>query len=199
MDYKLYTDGVRLSLDIADVIRENPQTSFPLGEYPEVSGYIRYAPTAKPVATPEQNIVEEMPTFINGEYHQSWSILPATTQEIAQRLIDRKIQMKADAADIRWKRETGGITFNGIPVSTDSESQTKLISVFVLASQNPSFSVTWKGTDGKFYPLSSTQIIDMVGAVRQHIQDAFNWEAQVVAEIDSATTHSQLDSVQLLS
>lgn len=197
MDSKLYTNGARLSLTIADVVRENPQTSFPSGEYPEVAGYLRYAPTAKPYATPEQNIIEESPALVNGEFQQVWTVVPARPEEIAQRLTDRKAEMKAKAADVRWRRETGGIMVNGMPISTAPESQTKLVSVLVIASQNPAFEVNWKGSDGRFYPMTSAQILEMVYAVRQHIQAAFDWEGQIVAAIDSATTHAELDAIHI--
>lgn len=92
----------------------------------------------------------------------------------------------------RWKVETGGLISNGIPLHTDRESQTTI----VLTAQQGTGEM-WKGSDGKFYSLTATEIQACADAVMQHKRDCFAAESQIVEEINTITDHNVLSDYNL--
>jgi hypothetical protein len=69
---------------------------------------------------------DEGPVAFTGLENGSWVVpdaLPTLEELRARRL--------AELAALRWEKETGGTTFNGIPVATDTVSQTKFIGAVV--------------------------------------------------------------------
>lgn len=86
---------------IARLRADNPQTSFPkaisdqrLAEW----GVYPVTPTAPPVPAITENLVEQIPNLVNGEWVQVWVLVPATAAEIAQRTLDAsKVVAKSGA------------------------------------------------------------------------------------------------------
>ena len=70
-------------------------------------------------------------------------------------LEERRAQKLAELAGLRWEKETGGTTFNGMPVSTDTVSQTKYIGAVVGAQIDPAAVINWKMADGTFVTMRS--------------------------------------------
>lgn len=105
-----------------------------------------------------------------------------------------KNELKAKAASIRYTREVGGISVvvqgSSYTILTDRESR----SVFAQALQLNADNVSWKFKEG-FLILNISDIQKIVNAVQAHVQSQFMWEANKVAEIDSALTLTALDSI----
>ncbi|MBF0232293.1 MAG: DUF4376 domain-containing protein [Desulfamplus sp.] len=85
---------------------------------------------------------------------------------------------KAVLADLRWQRETAGITVNGRTIKTDRESQAKLTSAYTAAQINPMITINWKCEDG-WVSLNATEIKNIANAVIAHVQSCFNRENEL--------------------
>lgn len=110
--------------------------------------------------------------------------------------VPEPLNLPAYAASKRYAREVGGITWEGHPVSTDRESQNKLLAEYVAVFTNqridPSY---WKMADGSFIPLTNTQMSALALAAKEHVRDAFFREGVVLGGIaqGTITTPQQID------
>jgi hypothetical protein len=113
-----------------------------------------------------------------------------------QEPVPEPINLPAYAASRRYLREVGGITWEGHPISTDRESQNKLLAEYVAVFTNqridPSY---WKMADGSFVPLTNTQMSALALAVKEHVRDAFFREGMTLGGISGGTitTTQQID------
>lgn len=106
-----------------------------------------------------------------------------------------KAQLIRRAADARWKKEVGGVMFNGVKISTDDRSKTLLQGARTAADANPDHVEGWK-TAGGWVDLTAAQIIAISDAVRAHVSACFAIERAVVAQIESGeiTTYQQIEA-----
>jgi len=87
-------------------------------------------------------------------------------------------------ADIRWRKEIGGITLmDGSKMWSDRDTQSKLAAAKAEAVADPTFSVRWKGIDG-WVALDATAIVGVANAVRDHVKACFDREADLTDLID---------------
>lgn len=91
------------------------------------------------------------------------------------------------AADLRWRREVGGITVAGIPVATDDRAKMMIIGARVAAQVVPGWSTVWHGTDGNSYPLDAAAMIAISDAVQAHVNAGFATFAAVKEQIAAGT------------
>lgn len=130
----------------------------------------------KPEATPEQIIAAE-------------AAMAAFNPE--------KTRLIAYAADKRWRVETGGVIWQGHPIATDRESQSKLLVEFVAmgAGLRPDPS-PWKCAAGTWLTASNADMAAIIGAAQTHIRTAFAVERAVANEIAAGTitTRAQIDA-----
>lgn len=101
------------------------------------------------------------------------------------------------AAAKRWEREVSGTVWNGWPVLSDRESQSKIIAEAVAIEKGERVDGDpWKFADGEFRPLTNEQMDDLAAAVRLHVRNSYGIEAQVLAAIDAGdiTTEAQIDA-----
>ncbi|WP_266036383.1 DUF4376 domain-containing protein [Brucella intermedia] len=101
------------------------------------------------------------------------------------------------AAAKRWEREVGGTIWNGWPVLSDRESQSKIIAEAVAIEKGErSDGDPWKFADGEFRQLTNEQMDDLAAAVRLHVRNSYGIEAQVLAAIEagSIATEAQIDA-----
>lgn len=94
----------------------------------------------------------------------------------------------ADLAEIRWQRETGGVTLpGGISLPSDEGSARKLTSaVTSLQSGMIAEPVSWKFPGG-WQDLTQVQIEAAAAAVAQHVQACFGAERVVSGQIEALT------------
>lgn len=100
-------------------------------------------------------------------------------------------------ANIRWAKETGGTTFNGMPLATDLTSQTKYVGAVVAAQISPLMTLKWKLSNGTFVDLDAAAITQVAMAVRAHIQACFDKEAELQALIEAAVDQTELDAIDI--
>jgi hypothetical protein len=96
--YVLTTNGVieTYPYSIGDLRRDNPQTSFPRNPSLEALadfGVYPVTPVERPAFDPiTQNLIEEQPILVGGDWTQVWAVSSATPEEIEQR---RAIQLQS--------------------------------------------------------------------------------------------------------
>lgn len=154
----------------------------------EVIGQV---PVDGAVNVPGYHVSPARPGVVFGEYElveaPEFEPVPPTPEEFMHY-----------AADKRWQKEVGGTLWNGLPVHTDRESQSKIIAerLAIEAGErdDPDY---WKFADGVFRQVSNEDFTSLASAVRQHVRDCFALEGQVLALITTGviTTTEQIDLV----
>lgn len=124
-------------------------------------------------------------TFLGGIFAVPVPVAPSTAV------------LTAYAATKRYSLETGGYVFNGHPISTDRDSQSKIGNVALAANIIGSFfSTDWKCSDGTFVTMGQAEAIAMATAVMTFISACFDTEATVASAIAAGTisTIAQIDA-----
>nr|WP_278374902.1 DUF4376 domain-containing protein [Brucella anthropi] len=101
------------------------------------------------------------------------------------------------AAAKRWEREVSGTVWNGWPVLSDRDSQSKIIAEAVAIEKGERIDGDpWKFADGEFRPLTNEQMDDLAAAVRLHVRNSYGIEDQVLAAIEAGaiTTETQIEA-----
>ena len=100
-----------------------------------------------------------------------------------------------EIADKRWRAETGGITFNGVEIATDRESQATLMGAVLAAQNNPEYVANWKARNG-WAVLDAATILAVADAVRTHVQACFDREKLLQEQVEAATTIEELNTIE---
>lgn len=99
----------------------------------------------------------------------------------------RKSVLLAYAADLRWRKEVGGITVSGVPVATDDRAKVMITGARVAATVDPQWSTVWHGADGNTYPVDAAAMITISDEVQAHVNTGFATFAAVKADIEAGT------------
>lgn len=178
--------------------RDNPDISFPS----EMTEEIRNEYGAFPVTdiAPEydsrKQYVERKPlnewTFSNGKVTVGYNVKNRTIEERKQILIDALKQK-------RWEVETGGVTvpINGedVLVSTargDDRTNLHIMMTTIVGGMRQD-GATFNFADSKPRSVSNADMLMAITAALSHVQAAFDREAEITTEINSANTHAKLD------
>lgn len=117
--------------------------------------------------------------------------VPYTVSDIP--IATLRAQWKAELAAIRYEKEIGGFTLNGVSIGTDREDQAMVTGALVAFNAGAITEIKWKAASG-FVTLDATAFAAIAGAVAGHIQACFANEATLSAVIDTATTKPNLNS-----
>jgi hypothetical protein len=125
-------------------------------------------------------------------------VVPLPEEEMISIFESEKENLKNILTEKRREVEEGGTTvvvnqFLSFNVSTDSKSQNKLLGVFVMAMQNPQYTVNWKMSNGRFVSLNAAMIGHISTTVRNHIQKCFDREAVLLQQINELQTFEELN------
>lgn len=101
-------------------------------------------------------------------------------------LEEEKQNLKEKITEERYRRETGGMKFNGVPISTSHDAQAKMTGVAFQAYIDNTLIVTWK-TDIGPIQLDAATIIAIAQAVRVHVQSCYDREFVLHAAVDDGT------------
>lgn len=106
----------------------------------------------------------------------------------AEKAATARAALQADLANIRWQVETGGVTLpNGTSIPTDQQTRVSLTgAVNSLASGMMTAPVAWKFPGG-WQDLTEAEINAAAAAVVAHVQDCFEAERSVEAQIAALT------------
>ncbi|MBA5776295.1 DUF4376 domain-containing protein [Stappia sp. F7233] len=98
------------------------------------------------------------------------------------------------AADLRWRLEVGGVNWDGLLVSTDRDSQAKIMAErLAILSGIRVDGDGFKFADGVFRTLSNDEMVAVSTAVREHVRRAFAIEQSVIAAIEGGAIRSLQD------
>lgn len=98
------------------------------------------------------------------------------------------------AAMARWRHEVGGVTVNGIAVSTDERTRGELRGGRIKAEADPNYAMTnWKVAAGEYVTLDAAAIIAISDAVEARIQQCFDANATVDAGIATGAITSEAE------
>jgi hypothetical protein len=109
------------------------------------------------------------------------------------------------AAKVKEKRTEHArkpVSYDGNKFGAGPESQQKLTGKLTYAQAagkdtDSTWSVGWKTADNSFVQLSYDDLAAVVEAVNAQVQAAYNNEAQLLSEIEAATTIDDLDAIDL--
>jgi hypothetical protein len=107
---------------------------------------------------------------------------------------DVRVDKRAEIAEARWKAETGGVTAQGMTISTDRDSQALITGAALQATLDPNYTCHWKTGSG-FVQLDAQTILGVAAAVRQHVQECFDREAELLAEVAAAETVEDVKAI----
>lgn len=105
---------------------------------------------------------------------------------------------KSEIASARYNAEFGGFTEpnTGIFVRTDGRTRTLLNAAMLRAKDDPSYVIeNWKTSDGSFITLDAATVLALDSAVHTFIESQFAKEAALSAQIDAATTRSEIRAI----
>jgi hypothetical protein len=97
----------------------------------------------------------------------------------------------AALAEHRYKREIEGVQTKLGRVASDRESQTKMIAAYVMATNDPDYTVQWKTLDG-FMDMTAADVIAMARAVQNHVAVCYEAEAEIQWHLDEFNTVEEI-------
>jgi hypothetical protein len=106
------------------------------------------------------------------------------------------VDLTTYAANARWQKEVGGITFNNVPISTDDRAKLMIMGAFTAAASNSNYTTSWIGSDGSVNTFNAAQVITMGNAVQTHVGNCFATYGTVKSQIVSGAvaTRAQVDA-----
>lgn len=110
-----------------------------------------------------------------------------------------KSELKQLAAYERWKKEQSGVktTIQGTEVTVDTVRGSRDIFVQKFLLMSDGETTTWKFPQG-WFTLTKSDLGQCVAAGATHVQSQFNWEANIVSQIDAAQTLQELDAIVIV-
>jgi hypothetical protein len=110
-------------------------------------------------------------------------------------LEDIKVDKLAEIAESRWNTEVGGITYAGLKVYTDRESQAKYTGAIVTYQAVQALPSAWKCENG-WLPINAIEdLMNLAMAVQQHVQTCYAHEAELQAQVQAAETAEDVQEV----
>lgn len=129
--------------------------------------------------------------------YEAWKTAKEQAEWVAKPSDEQVAELKAHVASLRYDREVAGTTWNGLPVHTDRDSQSKVQAErLAITTGDRQDGDAWKFADGEVRPLTNTEFSELASAVRAHVQAAYAAEGRVIAEIDASilTTLSEVET-----
>lgn len=143
-----------------------------------------------------------------GEWAAQWAEINKYTAEhpdevtiepapVPPSLDELKVIKKTQISGDRYKAERAGMMFSGHPIATDDVGQNKITGAVLSAIEDGAYTISeWLCADGTFISLSNTDILELGRALRDHIQDKFRLNKDILAAIDAAATPIELEAIE---
>jgi len=155
-------------------------------------GWYPFQGDPEPRCDPHREKVVRRLTLDGGVVRARCEVVALTEAERIHRLGERRREILAELPAIRFRHETGGVVFDGIPLHTDRESQ---VTIALTALQGTA--ERWKGSDGKWYDLDSERLAEAAAAVIQHKRACFAREEALASEIRQVDRLEALEAIDL--
>jgi len=112
--------------------------------------------------------------------------------------------LTAKVKEKRTQHARKPVAYGDHEFDADAQAQQKLTGKLTYAQAagkdtDSSWSVGWKTANDNFVQLSYTDLENIVQAVNEQVQAAYNNEAQLLSKIEQATTIDELNSIDLTS
>lgn len=127
-----------------------------------------------------------------GEVTRRWEVVELSEAERIHRLGERRREILAALPGVRFRHETAGIVFEGIPLHSDRESQATLALAALQGTRE-----RWKSADGKWYDLTPERLQAAAAAVAVHKRACFAREEALAGEIRQADSPEALAAIDL--
>jgi hypothetical protein len=136
-------------------------------------------------------ILAEVPDDSPAEVGWSWD---GAEYHEGPTLARTKADKREEIAESRWQAETGGLAVNGMTIATDRESQALITGAALQATIDASYTCQWKTAAG-FVTLDATAILAVAQAVREHVQESFDREAELAGEVGAAVSIEAVEAI----
>lgn len=173
-----------------------PNTSFPPNTFQPPED--RFAPVfAKPKPSYNQitqTVTEGQPILTPlGHYEENW-IVEQLSEEVVKINTEKHIkETREKIASIRYDKEVSGVVWNGFGISTDRESQSKIMAEDMAVNSGLRVEDRgWKCLDTKtnvvvFRPTKNTEIKSIANSVYSYVSSCFAREEQLLNELENGT------------
>ena len=95
----------------------------------------------------------------------------------------------------RTSAEYAGFTWDGSTFDSDAISQNRITGAVTLAQMSPDFTIGWVLADNSVRTLNQMDMLQVGGALGQHVAVIFAKAAGLRAQIEAATTREAVESV----
>lgn len=164
------------------------------------SGHMLPAHLAKHVEAGENIVGTDRQIPIDGTYKVNVSDKSIVPVEPAAPTIEELRAAKlADLANLRWRKEIGGFTFEGSTFATSRESQASMNSNRLMFLQGDITSVDWKTKDGMFVTFDASSFSALCAAVFGFVNACFRREKTLASLIKVASTEDALNAIDISS
>ena len=134
---------------------------------------------------------------------------PEEAAEIAAALTPSLDSAKADARArvraARWESQIV-VTFNGVTFASDDTAATRLVAAIsarqiaqAMGLEASSATAGWEAKDGAMVPMTLNDQRGLLLAGVAKTQVAFNRQAELIADIDAATSPQSLDAIDIMT
>ena len=193
-DEKLLFDSLPFRVTLADGTTRTSLSELSaaqlaeIGVYPVVGNQPEHDPSTQRLVGPT--------LVLDGDHvTATWTVESLSAEEIAGKLAAAKSAKNSEIAAARYAAEIAGVAVGGVTIRTDRESQALITGAALKATQDGTYSCTWKSESG-FVTLDASTIIAVADAVRTHVQTCFDAEAAKCALIDAAQTVEDVEAVE---
>jgi hypothetical protein len=152
------------------------------------SDYVARGSSATPILN-EGEIWDQLQHFM------PWWLWNGTTMAQPAEGQYSKDQLNNYNSEVRVEQVAGGVKSGNVPVRTDDRSRGFISAARAAAEANSSFTTTWYGSDGAFYPMTASQIIRMSDDVGNHTNLCYDIFADTASKINAGqiTTLDAID------
>lgn len=138
--------------------------------------------------------------FLNGPYWkftETGAIAKYVAEDMAIDAV--KNMMKAECATERWRKENAGtkMTIQDTEVSIDTSRESRNVFAQKYIAMNDTDTVQWKFPEA-WLTLSKVELQQVIQSASVYVQEQFDWESSLVAEIDSSETLEQLEVIVIV-
>lgn len=172
---------------INDTVTEWPVSETQIINRGESPGdYTAITDVLRPQCDEQMQYVREIsPELVSGVLTRQYEVRTKPRDEIISILTGK-------LADIRYRRETGGIELEGMKILTDRGSQAQLAGAYQSLASGLIPQTDWKAADG-WMTVTKEQIEPVARAVATHVARCFAAEKAVSEQIQNADRPEDID------
>lgn len=127
--------------------------------------------------------------YAPGLFRWKWKVRARTAPELAA----AKEAKKAEIRDLRWQKEIGGATFNGMPIRTDDASVAKIHRAVSLFDKDPTLLVVdFEAQPGVWIEFEKAPMDALGVFVGRHVQQCFSHSKTLMDGVDALSSFAAL-------